>query len=145
LFLLNSNRLGQVPGEVDVQALSNSNPVGHELERNDIEQTLEKLVSVRDLNLVGLLAGELHVVLVADDNGTSLASDDLLVGVERFGENRVTGEDHDNGEVLIDKSKDTVLQFTRHDSLAVEVRDLLDLEGALEGGSVLGTTAKKKK
>ena len=119
MVLLNSDQFGQVPGEVDVQALSNRKPIGHKLERNDVEQTLKELMSVRNLNLVGLLARELHVVLVADDNGTSLASDDLLIGVERFGEDGVTGEDHDDREVLIDKSKDTMLQFTRHDSFTV--------------------------
>jgi hypothetical protein len=80
--LLDSDRLGQVPGEVDVEALSNGEPVGHELERDDVEQTLEELVGVRNLDFVGLLARELLVVLVADDDGTALASNDLLVGVE---------------------------------------------------------------
>ena len=49
-------------------------------------------MGVRDLDLVGLLAGELLVVLVADDDGATLAGDDLLVGVEGLGEDGVTGE-----------------------------------------------------
>ena len=130
LRLLDSDRLGQVPGEVDVQALSNGEPVGHELERDDVEQTLEELVGVRNLDLVGLLAGELLVVLVADDDGATLAGDDLLVGVEGLGEDGVASEDHDDGQVLVDEGEDTVLQLARHDGLAVEVGDLLDLKGA---------------
>ena len=102
-------------------------------------------MGVRNLDLVGLLAGELLVVLVADDDGATLAGDDLLVGVEGLGEDGVTGEDHDDGKVLVDESEDTVLQLTGHDGLAVEVTNLLDLEGALESGSVLGATAKEEK
>ena len=128
--LLDGNRLGQVPGEVNVQALSNGKPVGHELERDDVEQTLQKVVGVGDLDLVGLLAGELLVVGVADDDGAALASNDLLVGVEGLGEDGVASEDHDDGQVLVDEGEDTVLQLARHDGLAVEVGDLLDLKGA---------------
>lgn len=102
-------------------------------------------MGVRNLDLVGLLARELLVVLVADDDGATLTGDDLLVGVERLGEDGVTGEDHDDGEVLVDESEDTVLQLTGHDGLAVEVTNLLDLEGALESGSVLRATAKEEK
>lgn len=37
-----------------------------------------------------------------------------------------------------------MLKLSRHDSLAVEVGDLLDLEGTLKSGGVLGTTAEKQ-
>lgn len=53
----------------------------------------------------------------------------LLVGVQRFGEEVVTRENHDDRKVLIHESKNTVLQFARHDGFAVQVRDFLDLEG----------------
>jgi len=87
-------------------------------------------VGVGDLDLVGLLAGELLIVGVADDDGAALASDDLLVGVEGLGKDGVASEDHDDGQVLVDEGEDTVLQLAGHDSLAVEVGDFLDLEGA---------------
>jgi hypothetical protein len=135
-LLLDSDRLGQVPREVDVQALSNGKPVGHELERDDVEQTLQEVVGVRDLDLVGLLARELLVVGVADDDGTALAGDDLLVGVEGLGEDGVASKDHDDGQVLVDEGEDTVLQLAGHDGLAVEVGDFLDLEGAWKKVSV---------
>ena len=38
-----------------------------------------------------------------------------------------------------------MLEFTRHDSLAVEVGDFLDLQGTLKGGGVLRATAEEKK
>ena len=87
-------------------------------------------MGVGDLDLVGLLAGELLVVGVADDDGAALASNDLLVGVEGLGEDGVASEDHDDGQVLVDEGEDTVLQLARHDGLAVEVGDFLDLKGA---------------
>lgn len=52
----------------------------------------------------------------------------MLVSVQGLGEDLVACEDHDDGEVLIDQCEDTMLQFTRHDSLAMEIRDLFDLE-----------------
>ena len=38
--LLDSDRLSQVAREVNVQALSNSEPVGNQLQRNDVQETL---------------------------------------------------------------------------------------------------------
>jgi len=80
--LLDSDTLGQVSGEVDVQALSNGQPVGHELKRNDVEQTLQNINGLGNLNLVGLVTRELAVALAANDNGAALASNDLLVSVQ---------------------------------------------------------------
>lgn len=68
----------------------------------------------------------------------------LLVGVERLLEDLVTGEDHDNGEVLVNQGQNTVLQLTGHDSLAVEVGNFLDLQRTLKGGGELATTAKQQ-
>lgn len=143
-ILLDSDRLGQVPGEIDVEALADREPVGHELQRNDVEETLEGINSLRDLDLLDLVGREFWVVLVADDDGVTLASDDLLVGVEGLGEDVVASQDHDDREVLVDQSEHAVLQFTRHDGLAVKVRDFLDLQGTFKSGGVLSTTAEKE-
>jgi hypothetical protein len=144
LPLLDSDRLGQVTGHVNVDTLGNRHPVRHELQGNDVDQTLQTVDVGGDLDLVRLVSGELRVVLVADDDGSSATGNDLLVGVERLGEDVVTGQDHDNGEVLVNQGEDTVLELSRHDSLAVEVRNLLDLEGTLKSGGVLGATAEKQ-
>lgn len=87
---------------------------------------------VRDLDLVCLLAGELLVVGVADDDGAALARDDLLVGVEGLGEDVVARQDHDDRQVLVDEREHAVLQLAGHDGLAVQVGDFLDLEGACD-------------
>lgn len=79
--LLDSHRLGEVTGEVNVQALKDSKPVGNELERNDVEETLEAVNSLGDLNLLSLVGLELLVARVANDNGLSAASNDYRGGV----------------------------------------------------------------
>ncbi|CAF3449092.1 unnamed protein product [Fusarium graminearum] len=142
--LLDGDRLGQVTREVNVETLENSEPVGNELERNDVEETLEDVNGLGDLDLLGLGSLELLIVGVADDDGLTTTSNNLLVGVEGLLEEVITGQDHDDGEVLIDQGQDTVLQLTRHDSLAVKVGDFLDLEGTLEGSGELATTAEKE-
>lgn len=68
----------------------------------------------------------------------------LLVGVEGLLEEVIACKDHDDGEVLVDQSKHTVLELTRHDRLAVEVRDFLDLQSTLEGSGELATTAEQE-
>lgn len=68
----------------------------------------------------------------------------MLVGVERLLEDLITGEDHDDGEVLINQGQNTVLQLTGHDGLAVEVGNFLDLQRTLKGGGELATTAEKQ-
>ena len=114
------------------------------MQGDDVDETLENVDVLGHLDLVCLVGRELGVVLVADDDWSSATGNDLLVCVERLGEDVVTGKDHDDREVLVDQSQDTVLELARHDSLAVKVRDLLDLESTLERGSVLRATAEKQ-
>ena len=68
----------------------------------------------------------------------------LLIGVQGLLEEVVAGKDHDDGEVLINQGQDTVLELPRHDSLAVKVGNLLDLQGTFQGSRVLATTAEQK-
>ena len=130
--LFDSDRLGKVTWEVDVQTFRNSEPVGHELKRDDVDQTLQAVDGLWNLDLVGLVTWELGVTGVADDDWPTLASNDLLVCVERLGEDVVAGKNHDNWQRLVDKGEDTVLELTRHDSLAVKVRNFLDLESTCQ-------------
>lgn len=81
-FLLDSDRLGQVTGHVNVDTLGNGHPVGHELKRDNVDETLQAVDVAGNLDLVSLVGRELGVVLVADDDGSSATGNDLLVGVE---------------------------------------------------------------
>ena len=53
-LLLDGNGLGQVAGEVDIEVAGDGEPVGNELQRNDIEETLENIDGAGDLNLLSL-------------------------------------------------------------------------------------------
>jgi hypothetical protein len=68
----------------------------------------------------------------------------LLICIERFGEDVVSGQDHDDGKLLVDQSQHTVLQLTRHDSFAVQVGDFLDLESAFQSSRELMATTKEQ-
>jgi len=74
--LLDSDRLGKVAREVDVEALHDSKPVGDELKRNDVEDTLEDVNGLGDLDLESLAGLELLIVRVADDDGLATTSND---------------------------------------------------------------------
>ena len=119
-----------LPRVINIRALRNSQPVSHELERDDVVQALEDIDCGRHLNLLGFAGWELWVVLVADNDGLATTGDDLLVRVQTLGEDGVACEDHDDRKVVVNERQHTVLQLTGHDSLTVQVRDLLDLQGA---------------
>lgn len=68
----------------------------------------------------------------------------LLVGVQALLEEIITGEDHDDGQVLVHKGEHTVLELTAHDGLAVQVADFLDLEGTFQRCAVLAATTEQE-
>lgn len=74
--LFNSDTLGQVSWEIDVEALGNGHPVGHELERNDVEKTLETVDGSWDFDSFDFVGWELCLALVADDDWTTSTCDD---------------------------------------------------------------------
>lgn len=76
--LLHGNRLGEIAREVDVQSLAHSEPVGDELERNDVEKALKAVHSLRDLNLLGLFGGKLAVIRIANNNRSTATSNDCF-------------------------------------------------------------------
>lgn len=59
--------------EVDVQVLRNRQPVGNELQGNNVQQALEHIDRLRDLNLLASLVCESLIVLVANYNRTTAA------------------------------------------------------------------------
>ena len=74
--LLDCHRLGQIPGEVHVKTLRDSQPVGNQLQRYDIEKSLENIASLRNHNALSLVGRELWVILIADDNWSAGSSND---------------------------------------------------------------------
>ena len=74
--LLDGNRLGKVAREVDVETLQDGKPVGNELERNDVQETLENVDGLGNLDLQSLAGIELLVTRVADDDGFAITGND---------------------------------------------------------------------
>lgn len=80
--LLHSNTLSQISWEVDIQSLGDGKPIGHELERNDIQETLKTIDSLGNFDLFRLTLLELLVIGIADDNRLAGTCDDLLIRIE---------------------------------------------------------------
>lgn len=71
---LDRHRLGEVTREINVQALHDGEPVGDQLQRDDVENALQDVDRLGDLDLLGLASLELFVLFVADDDGLATAS-----------------------------------------------------------------------
>lgn len=74
--LLDSDRLGQVSGEVNVETLENGQPVGNQLQRNDVQDSLQAVNGLGDLDLESIRGLELLVTRVADDDGLATTGND---------------------------------------------------------------------
>ena len=74
--LLDRHRLGQVTGEVNVEALEHGEPVGNELQRDDVEDALQDINRLGDLDCLRLVGGELLIPGIADDDGLAAAGND---------------------------------------------------------------------
>jgi hypothetical protein len=74
--LFDRHRLGQVTREINVQTLSNCQPVGHQLERDDVQKTLQTINCPWNLDLFGLSSLEFFVIWVADDDRSTRTGND---------------------------------------------------------------------
>lgn len=72
-YLLNSDTLGQVPGEIHIQPFADRKPIAHELQRNHVQQALQHVDRVRHFDALVLLLGEFLVGRVADYEGSAAA------------------------------------------------------------------------
>ncbi len=139
-YLLDSDRLGKVTWEVDVDARRCGKVVRKELERDDSQQTLETVDGAGHTDGLHTLLDVL-VVVVANDDRLALSRCDLHERCLNLGVQRVLGHDENDGHRLVNKGKGTVLKLTGKDTFRVHVADLLDLESTLEAGGVLVTTS----
>lgn len=118
------NQNSQVPWEVDVKAPHDGQVIAEELERDNVQDTLETVDGGRDDD--GLVSGSAEheawdslgislegwVILRADDDGSTFPSGDLSESRLDFFEMRIAGHDDDDWHVLVDQGKRTVLEFT---------------------------------
>mmetsp|Transcript_41873 Transcript_41873/g.89349 ORF Transcript_41873/g.89349 Transcript_41873/m.89349 type:complete len:421 (+) Transcript_41873:94-1356(+) len=143
---LDGDGLGEVARLVHVALAHVGDVVGEQLQRRHHEQRHEELLRARHLDDVLAAIVELLIVLLGDGDDRSAAREDLLnvrleLLVARVGARR----DDDDGHELVDKSNRPVLHLGGRVSLGVYVRDLLELERALERhGEVKAATEVKE-
>lgn len=74
--LLHSDRLREIAREINIEPFTDSEPVGNQLQWDDIEKTLEAIHSLGDLDLFCLGGGKLGVIVVADNDRTTTSGND---------------------------------------------------------------------
>src|SRR5215471_4369584 len=130
--LLDGDRLRQIPWLVDVEAAQPRDPVGQQLQRNHGERCLEEVRSARHVDhIVGVVLDVL--VAVGRDRDHVRAArprlldvrDDLVVDMD-------VRRDDDHGRPLVEQRDRPVLHLPGGVRLGRDVRDLLQLERALE-------------
>ena len=125
----------QIPREVDIEAILDSQVVTEELQRNDVQEPLKNIDSLWYTDGLNTLLDAI-ITFVTNDNGLGFASGDLGEGRLNLGIQRILRHDNDHGHVFVDQGQRTVLQFTSKDALRMHVADFLDLQGTLQASSV---------
>src|ERR671937_601935 len=128
------DRLREVARLIDVGAAAIGDVVGEELQRHYRHDRRDELVTLgqRD-DLVGLRA-KLLVVGVRERHDDAGPRAHLLDVRKHLAPDRVARRDREHGQVLVDERVSAVLHLTGCGPLGVRVRELLQLERALEGG-----------
>lgn len=108
-------RDSQVPREVDIEPVLNSQVITQQLQRDDIQNTLQAIYSLRHADSLDVL-GDSFVVFVAHDDGLGFPRGDLGEGRLYLGVQRVLRHDDNHGHVLVDQGEGAVLQFTSEDT-----------------------------
>lgn len=125
----------QVPREVDIKAILDSQVVTEELQRNDVQEPLHNIDSLGYTDGLDTLLDAI-ITIVADNDGMGFASGDLCKGRLNLGVQRILRHDDDHRHVFVNQGQWTVLQFTREDALRVHVADFFDLQGSLQASGV---------
>lgn len=105
----------QIPREIDITAVLHSQVVAQELEGNNVQQALETVDGSGNADGLDAL-GDTLITLIAENDGLGLAGGDLGKGGLDLGVERVLGHDDDDGHVLINEGKGTMLQLSSKDT-----------------------------
>ena len=125
----------QVPWEVNVESVLDSKVVREQLQRNDVQDTLQAIDRLRHPDGLHTRRDRL-IVLMADNNRLRLPCRDLRKRRLDLGVQRILSHDDDHRHVFVDEREGTVLQLAGEDTLGVHVRNFLDLESTLQACSV---------
>jgi hypothetical protein len=118
--------------------------VGEQLERRCDDHGCEQLGDARDeQDAVGVL-GDRLVPLARDRDHPRSASADLLDVRQDLGVDVALGRDRDHRHTVLDERDRPVLELAGGIALGVNVRELLQLEGALQRGRIAGVTSDEQ-
>src|SRR5579883_2269134 len=150
--LFHRDRLGEVPGLVDVAATAHRDVIGQQLQGHDLENGGQFLRGRGNVDDVISGIPDFGVAFGSERDDLAGARLDLLeVGHGLFvaddgqGIVGVAGGDDDDGQVLVDEGIGAVLHFAGGVALGVNVGDFLQLEGAFEGDGVVDAAAEEEK
>src|SRR6266540_6320399 len=104
--LFHRHALRQIAGFIDVAAARHGGVVGDELERDDAQQRLERLVRVGDVNDVVAVAADVRVAFGGDDDDPAAAGADLFdVADDFFVLNAARGDEDDRHAVINERDR----------------------------------------
>jgi hypothetical protein len=110
-----NKRDAQVPREVDVKALVDSEVVTEQLQGYNVEQTLKAVDGLRHADSLNILRDTL-ITLIAYDDGLGLARGNLGERRLDLGVESVTCHNDDHRHVLVDKRERSVFQLPSKDA-----------------------------
>src|SRR5436309_2358443 len=135
--LFDRDALRQVAWLVDVAAEAHRDVVGEKLERDDGDERRQELGARRHLDDVLRLRRDVPVARVGDGDDEAVARPHLLDVAEHTLVGAVARHERHDWERVGDECDRTVLHLAAGVALGVDIRDLLELERALEGDGVL--------
>src|SRR5438552_10726607 len=142
--LSDRDALGEVPRLVHVAAEPHRDVVGEELERNDRDQRRQQIGARGHLDDVLRLRGDRAVARMGDGDDLAVAGAHLLDVAEHPVVGAVAGHQRDDRQPIGDERDRAVLHLAAGVPLGVDVRDLLQLERALERDRELEAPAQEQ-
>src|SRR5882672_2659817 len=143
-MLLDGDALREVPRLVHVAAEPHRDVVGEELERNHRDQGRQQIGARRDLDDVLGLCGDRAITGVGDGDDLAVTRAHFFDVAEHPVVGAVAGHQRDDRQPIGDQRDRAVLHLAAGVALGVDVRDLLQLERALERDRELQPTAQEE-
>jgi len=125
-LLLDSDRFGKVAGLVNIVATEHSQMEGEQLQRDNVEDHLQRRTDVRNFKELGGSILHHFITNIAHNDGLALASFHLLNGILYAAVGIILCCNEEDWHGFIDQGEGSMLEFTSKNTLRVEVRDFLD-------------------